>query len=80
MFKEMCWMSAEGEAFNCLYLRVASHDQWQPYTAFPEYAVPDSPVPGGSKGWTTFQKLRQAGWRLVPYAPSPIQTTMMNFR
>jgi hypothetical protein len=68
MLKEMCWMSAQRQDFNSLHLRTRVHDAWRTYTAFPEYAVLDSAVPGGSKGWATFQKLSQAGWTLVPAA------------
>jgi hypothetical protein len=70
MLKEMCWMPARGrEDTKILHLRREIGDAWQPYTALPQYAVPDYLVPGGSKGWATFQKLHQAGWKLVPSSP-----------
>ena len=69
MARQMCWLSkygANGE--KILHLQIAPNEPWLPYTAFPQYAVPDYRVPEGSKGWATYQKLRQAGWTLVPSA------------
>lgn len=71
MLKQMCWlpkMGASGE--KLLHLRTAPNQPWRPYTAFTEYAVPDYPVPGGSKGWATYQKLRCEGWALAPSTQS----------
>jgi len=66
MLKEMCWRSTMGTSdTKVLHLRTAPNEPWRPYTHFAQYAVADYPVPGGSKGWATFQKLRQAGWKLV---------------
>lgn len=65
MPKQMCWlptMGANGQ--KILHLRTEPHQPWRPYTAFPQYAVPDYPIPGGSKGWATCQKLRNEGWIL----------------
>lgn len=67
MSGQMCWLptlSSKGE--KVLHLRLAPHQPWQCYTAFPQYRVPDYPIPGGSKGWATSQKLLKAGWTLVP--------------
>ncbi|MBD1937331.1 hypothetical protein [Microcoleus sp. FACHB-68] len=69
MLREMCWLptiGASGE--KILHLRTAASDPWRPYKAFPQFAVPDYQVPGGSKGWATYQKLRSAGWNLVATA------------
>ena len=67
MFKQMCWLSAnEPNGVKLLHLRTAPNQPWQPYTAFPEYVVPDYQIPGGSKGWATYQKLRASGWHLLP--------------
>lgn len=66
---QMCWLSqlgANGE--KILHLQTAPDQPWQPYTALRQYAVPDYRVPGGSKGWATYQKLMKAGWTLVPSA------------
>lgn len=66
MNKQMCWLSKTGvDGEKILYLQVVPHEPWRPYTDFPQYAVPDYRIPGGSKGWATYQKLRQAGWSLV---------------
>ncbi len=66
MLGRMCWLSMSGEDDEqILHLQIAPHQSWQPYTAFPQYAVPDYPIPGGSKGWATYQKLMKAGWTLV---------------
>jgi hypothetical protein len=62
---EMQWRSPLGPSTKILHLRMAPHEAWRPYTAFPQYAVPDYPMPGGSKGWATYQKLRLVGWTLV---------------
>ncbi|EKQ70128.1 hypothetical protein OsccyDRAFT_0393 [Leptolyngbyaceae cyanobacterium JSC-12] len=67
MLKEMCWLSPMGtNSAKILHLRTAPNEPWRPYTAFPQFLVPDYVVPGGSKGWATFQKLLKAGWTLVP--------------
>ena len=67
MFKEMCWLSRMGTTGEkVLHLRTAPNQPWRPYSAFPEYAVSDYRIPGGSKGWATYQKLRCAGWTLAP--------------
>ena len=67
MLKEMCWLSRLGSnEAKILHLRTNAYEPWRPYTAFPQFAVPDHNIPQGSKGWATFQKLRQEGWCLVP--------------
>jgi hypothetical protein len=67
MPQQMCWLSSFGtNEQKILHLRTAPHQPWRPYTAFPQYAVPDHQIPKGSKGWATYQKLMKAGWVLVP--------------
>ncbi|MGA7933132.1 MAG: hypothetical protein WCA35_06265 [Kovacikia sp.] len=67
MLKQMCWLPIlGGNGTKILHLRVGLHEVWQPYNTCPQYAVPDYAVPGGSKGWATFQKLRLEGWTLIP--------------
>lgn len=67
MLKEMCWLSPLGSnSAKILHLRTAPNDPWRPYTAFPQYAAPDYEIPGGSKGWATYQKLMKSGWKLLP--------------
>jgi hypothetical protein len=67
MFKQMCWLSISGtNGEKILHLRTQPNQPWQPYTAFPQYAVPDYEIPGGSKGWATYQKLKCEGWNLAP--------------
>ncbi len=69
MHRKMCWLSASGQdGEKVLHLQTAPHQPWRPYTAFPQYSVPDYKIPGGSKGWATYQKLLKAGWTLVPTA------------
>jgi hypothetical protein len=69
MMRQMCWLSRFGNTEEkVLHLRTAPNEPWQPYTAFPQYVVPDYPLPGGSKGWATAQKLMQADWVLIPSA------------
>jgi hypothetical protein len=69
MLKQMCWLPMIGNnGEKVLHLRTQPNQPWQPYKAFPAYAVPDYLVPGGSKGWSTYQKLMQEGWILIPNA------------
>lgn len=49
-----------------LHLRTNPSQDWQPFKNYPQYAVPDYNIPGGSKGWATYQKLLRAGWKLIP--------------
>ena len=66
MIQQMCWLPiSKTDETKMLYLRVDSNQTWQPYTAFPEYAIPDHPVPGSSKGYATYQQLRHQGWLLI---------------
>lgn len=67
MLREMCWLSPLGrDGTKILHLRTHAQQTWQPYTAFPEYRVPDYQVPKGSRGWATYQTLLSQGWVLVP--------------
>jgi hypothetical protein len=69
MQRQMCWISkTSGDGDKILYLQVSPGQPWRPYTAFPQFSVPDYQIPGGSKGWATYQKLLKAGWTLVPSA------------
>ncbi|MBW4614090.1 MAG: hypothetical protein KME21_12600 [Desmonostoc vinosum HA7617-LM4] len=66
MHQKMCWLSKFGsDGEKVLHLQSAPGQPWRPYTSFPQFAVPDYPIPGGSKGWATYQKLLKAGWTLV---------------
>jgi hypothetical protein len=66
MKNEMCWLLPESNSSRMiLHLREYSHRPWRPYTSYSQYFVPDYKVPGGSKGWATYQKLRQNGWTLI---------------
>lgn len=65
MVKEMIWKAPLGSKTKILHLRVIPNGAWKPYTALPEYAVPDYGMPGESKGWATYQKLFKEGWKLV---------------
>lgn len=74
MVKEMCWLSAMGtDGQKILHLRNQANQPWRPYTAFPQFAVPDYRIPGGSKGWATYQKLRNEGWILISSVPNQQQ-------
>ena len=67
MTGQMCWLPTLGSnGDKVLHLRTAPSQPWQPYTACPEYAVPDYKIAEGSKGWATYQKLMKAKWTLVP--------------
>jgi hypothetical protein len=67
MVRQMCWLALAGtNSEKVLHLRMEPNQPWRPYTAFPQFMVSDYQIPGGSKGWATYQKLRNAGWRLEP--------------
>ncbi len=67
MHRQMCWISkSNGDGEKILHLQIAPNQPWRPYTTFPQFSVPDYQIPGGSKGWATYQKLLKAGWTLVP--------------
>jgi hypothetical protein len=67
MSGQLCWLSKfGGDGQLTLHLRKQPHEAWKPYTAYRELCVPDYPIPGGSKGWATSQKLMKAGWTLIP--------------
>jgi hypothetical protein len=80
MHRQMCWLSKSGEdSEKILYLQVEASKGWRPYTAYPQFAVPDYRIPGGSKGWATYQKLLKAGWTLVPSARANEFGTQVNY-
>jgi hypothetical protein len=69
MDKQMCWLQdSNNRQIIVLHLRKYAYQAWKPYNTYSQYAVPDYRVPGGSKGWATYQHLRQAGWNLIATA------------
>ncbi len=69
MSGQLCWLPKfGGNGQLTLHIRRDSHHPWGYYTSFPDLCVPDYPIPNGSKGWATAQRLMQAGWTLVPTA------------
>ena len=65
MTKEMAWLPVAGvDGTRILHIK-DRFGTWRPYTAFPHLSAPDYPIPGGSKGWATYQKLRASGYALV---------------
>lgn len=69
MSRQMCWLSVnQANEEKILHLRTNPNADWRPYEAYPQYAVPDYEISGGSRGWATYQKLLRAGWKLVPSA------------
>ena len=68
MDKQMCWILDGGNRQTIvLHLRENAYQPWKPYNTS-KYSVPDYRIPGGSKGWATYQHLRKAGWVLIPTA------------
>lgn len=63
---QMAWLDAPGHDRKILHLRETPSQPWRPYTMFPKLKQPDLTTQGASKGWTTHQWLRAAGWSLVP--------------
>jgi hypothetical protein len=69
MSGQMCWLSSSSNQGQLiLHLRERSFDRWLPYTAYPQYKIADYHINNGSKGFSTCQKLIQAGWTLIPTA------------
>ncbi len=68
MAGQMCWLESFGHTHKILHLRESAQQPWKPYTAFAQYRVPDLQIKGASKGWTTYQKMRKAGWTLIATA------------
>ncbi|ACK68791.1 conserved hypothetical protein [Gloeothece citriformis PCC 7424] len=67
MSGQLCWLPKfQSNGDLILHIRLESYQSWKPYTAFPMLKVPDYPIPGGSKGWATYQKLLKSGWTLIP--------------
>jgi len=69
MAGQMAWLCPIGGAgTKILHLRQSPTSPWQRYDRLLRFAVPDYKDPGGSKGWATYQALRNQGWELVPTA------------
>jgi hypothetical protein len=69
MSGQMCWLPSLGsDGDKILHLRTNPSQPWRPYTACPQYAVSDYRIPGGSKGWATYQKLMRSNWTLITSA------------
>ncbi len=67
MSGQLCWLpkfGADGQLF--LYLRLEPHHPWKVHTSYPAFCISDYPIPSGSHGWATCQKLIKAGWTLIP--------------
>jgi hypothetical protein len=60
---QMLW-KREGLEDCVLHLRHHHFEQWKPFEAFPEYALPDPPE--FSKGYCTFRSLMRQGWTVIP--------------
>jgi hypothetical protein len=81
MSGQLCWLSSFSSGGKlALYLRHEPSHPWKPHTSYPGLCVPDYPIPGGSKGWATCQKLLQSGWTIIPtnQARSAIETPISN--
>lgn len=77
MAGQMCWLSMNGsDSEKILHLRTQPSQPWKPYTACQAFAVSDYNIPGGSKGWATYQKLLRAGWEIVPSAQAVNQPAL----
>lgn len=63
----MTWLPSRGtDRTKILHLRLDPNQGWKPYTSFPRYTVPDYLIHNGSKGYATYQVLRNRGWHLIP--------------
>jgi hypothetical protein len=66
MAGQLCWIPKfGGDGQLALHLRKDPQHPWRLYTHFPELCVPDYPIPRGSKGWATSQRLLNAGWEII---------------
>jgi hypothetical protein len=69
MAGQLCWIpSFASKGKLILHLRLEPYHPWKPHTAFPNLCVRDYPIPNGSKGWATSQRLLQSGWTIVATA------------
>lgn len=62
----MAWIHRNG--LTQLYINLFTNGKWsgwKPYTSFPQLAKPDYAIPGGSKGYQTYQILLKAGFTLI---------------
>jgi hypothetical protein len=67
MSGQLCWLpkfGGNGQLF--LHLRLEPYHPWKAHTAYLALCVPDHPIPRGSRGWATCQKLLKAGWAIIP--------------
>ncbi len=79
MDRQMCWLvDKNNRTTMALHLREYAYQPWKIYTSYSQYSVPDYKIPGGSKGWATYQHLRKAGWNLVPTAEAYKSTMPTN--
>ncbi len=64
---QMCWLYPGGlsNVQRVLHLRAQAEQPWQPYTHCHEFMVADHNIPGGSKGWATYQLRLREGWQVV---------------
>ncbi|MGD2184011.1 hypothetical protein [Lusitaniella coriacea] len=60
---QMTWRPDGASSTDMLYLRSGDLEPWQPYTHFPEIALPDPP--GFSIGYATFLALLKKEWQAV---------------
>ena len=79
MSGQMCWLfRGENKIQRILHLRKYPSQSWKPYTAYSEYSVPDYRIPGGTRGWATYQKLCQSGWTLIASDRAHISPVLAN--
>jgi len=60
---QMTWRPDGTVNAEILYLRFCASDPWQPYSDFPEYALPDPPA--FSPGYATFLALLKKHWQII---------------
>lgn len=78
MDRQMCWLlDSNNRQTIILHLREYAYQPWKPYNTS-KYSVPDYRIPGGSKGWATYQHLRNVGWNLIPTAQANDSTSTAN--
>ena len=81
MNKQMCWLyDQKNRDVMILHLRESAYQSWQPYSAYDKYSVPDYRIPGGSKGWATFQHLRRLNWQLIPTSKAKNHFIVSNYQ
>jgi hypothetical protein len=62
---QMTWKPEGATEAGILHLRHHPSEEWRPYTAFPEYIIPNPAKFEFSDGYATFLALLKKQWQLL---------------